>query len=179
MVLEIFRFLANNEDIRLGNNTNKLLLIEYLEETRQYYVDDRAFFTAFISFVNNVDPAKLRYGKEKDLKREINKKVREAKKANGIYDIGQAELLEMSRKIEALDLSAEKLQTLIDSAEQERASLQDASKNHLAELTELRIQELKALQDEANNSTQNFNASYRELLKSEKSVLTVKYWERK
>ena len=171
MVLEIFRFLANNEDIRLGNNTNKLLLIEYLEETRQYYVDDRAFFTAFISFVNNVDPAKLRYGKEKDLKREINKKVREAKKANGIYDIGQAELLEMSRKIEALDLSAEKLQTLIDSAEQERASLQDASKNHLAELTELRIKELKALQDEANNITQNFNASYRELLNQEKETI--------
>lgn len=170
MVLEVFRFLSNDE-IRLSINENKELLIQYLEATRQYYVDDRAFFTAFISFVNNTDSEKLRYGKEKDLKREITKKVKEAKKANGIYDIDQAALLEMDRKIETLGVLTERLTTLIDSAETEITRLKDASNTHLQELTELRIQELKSLKDEANLIIKNFNASYSELLSKEKETI--------
>ena len=77
----------------------------------------------------------------------------------------------MDRKIETLGVLSQRLQTLIDTAEQERIALQDASKNHLAELTELRIQELKALQDEASKIIKNFNASYAELLGKEKESI--------
>ena len=172
MVAETFRFLNNNENILDGTDSENLnILISYLEEARQYFVDDRALFSSFISLVNDLDPAKLKYGKEKQLKTAITKKIKEDKKASGIYDIDQATLLEMARKIEALDLSAQRLETLIQSAEQERASLQDASKNHLNDLTELRIKELKALKDEANAIIKNFNAAYAELLSKEKESI--------
>ena len=172
MVAETFRFLHNNENILNGTDAENLgILISYLEEARQYFVDDRALFSSFISLVNDLDPAKLKYGKEKQLKTAITKKIKEDKKASGIYDIDQATLLEMARKIEALDLSAQRLETLIQSAEQERAALQDASKNHLNDLTELRIKELKALKDEANAIIKNFNAAYAELLSKEKESI--------
>lgn len=172
MVAETFRFLNNNENILDGTDSENLnILISYLEEARQYFVDDRALFSSFISLVNDLDPAKLKYGKEKQLKTTITKKIKEDKKASGIYDIDQATLLEMARKIEALDLSAQRLETLIQAAEQERASLQDASKNHLNDLTELRIKELKALKDEANAIIKNFNAAYAELLSKEKESI--------
>lgn len=172
MVAETFRFLHNNENILSGTDAENLsILISYLEEARQYFVDDRALFSSFISLVNDIDPAKLKYGKEKQLRTAITKKIKEDKKANGIYDIDQATLLEMARKIEALDLSAQRLEALIQASEQERESLQDASKNHLQELTELRIRELKALQDEANKIIKNFNAAYAELLGKEKESI--------
>lgn len=172
MIAELFRFLNNNENILTGTDSENLnILISYLEEARQYFVDDRALFSSFISLVNDLDPAKLKYGKEKQLKTSIGKKIKEDKKANGIYDIDQSTLLEMSRKIEALDLSAQRLEALIQASEEERKALQDASKNHLAELTELRIRELKSLQDEANKIIRTFNTSYAELLSQEKESI--------
>ena len=172
IVTEVFRFLNTSENILDGTDEINLdVLISYLEEARQYFVDDRALFSSFISLVNDIDPAKLKYGKEKQLKASITKKIKEDKKASGIYDIDQATLLEMDRKIENLGVLTQKLQTLIDAAEQERLALQDASKNHLSELTDLRIQELKALQDEANKIIKNFNAVYSELLGKEKESI--------
>ena len=88
MVAETFRFLHNNENILSGTDSENLsILISYLEEARQYFVDDRALFSSFISLVNDIDPAKLKYGKEKQLRSAINKKIKEDKKASGIYDI--------------------------------------------------------------------------------------------
>ena len=172
LVAEVFRFLNTNDNILSGTDeTNMSMLLSYLEEARQYFVDDRALFSSFISLVKEIDPAKLKYGKEKQLRTQINKKLKDDKKANGIYDIDQATLQEMDRKIETLGVLSQRLQTLIDTAEQERIALQDASKNHLAELTELRIQELKALQDEASKIIKNFNASYAELLGKEKESI--------
>ena len=169
MVLELFRYLANTENNLNGiTDESKKLLIKYLENARQYFVDDRALFSSFISLVNNIDPEKLKYGKEKDLTRIINKKIKEDKKANGIYDVDQASLLEMDRKIETLGVLTEKLTTLIQSAEEEIEKLKDASSAHLLELTELRVKELKQLQDEANKVIREFNTSYSELLSKEK-----------
>lgn len=172
MVVEFFRFLLNNENILDGvDEANMAILIGYLEEARQYFVDDRALFSSIISLINNVDPAKLKYGKEKELKRVVRNKLQEDKKSNGIYDIDQATLKEMDRKIEKLGVLSERINALIESSEKQITELATAAEDHRTVLTEARIEELKQLNDEATKIIKNFNASYLELLGQQKDSI--------
>lgn len=172
LVVEFFRFLLNNENILDGvDEINMSILIGYLEEARQYFVDDRALFSSIISLINEVDPAKLKYGKEKDLKRVINKKILEDKKANGIYNIDQATLREIDRKIEKFGVLSERANTLIELSEKQILELANAADEHRTVLTEARIEELKNLSTEAANIIKNFNASYLELLGQQKQSI--------
>ena len=172
MVVEFFRYLLNNENILDGvDETNMSILIGYLEEARQYFVDDRALFSSIISLINNVDPAKLKYGKEKELKRVVRNKLQEDKKSNGIYDIDQATLKEMDRKIEKLGVLSERINALIESSEKQITELATAAEDHRTVLTEARIEELKQLNDEATKIIKNFNASYLELLGQQKDSI--------
>lgn len=172
MVVEFFRFLLNNQNILEGvDQTNMSILIGYLEEARQYFVDDRALFSSIISLVNEIDPAKLKYGKEKELKRVIRRKIQEDKKANGIYDIDQATLKEMDRKIEKLGVLSERINALIETSEKQIIELATAADDHRTVLTEARIEELKQLNDEATKIIKNFNASYLELLGQQKDSI--------
>lgn len=172
MVVEFFRFLMNNKNILDDiEQTNISILIGYLEQARQYFVDDRALFSSIISLINDIDPAKLKYGKEKDLKRVIKNKIQEDKKANGIYDIDQATLKEIDRKIEKYGVQAERMNALIEISQKLITELSSATEDHRNILTEARIEELKLLNEEATTILKNFNASYLELLGQQKQSI--------
>lgn len=171
IVLEFIRFFINNKNILSSSNENISILMGYLQEARQYFVDDRALFSSAISLINNMDPAILNHGKTNSIKKVINEKLEQDRKASGIYNIDQATLQEMERKLEETGLLSERLSTLVQAADKQIEELNESLKNHKSELTELRIKELKSLKEEANNILKNFNASYLELLKQEKESI--------
>lgn len=172
LVGEFFRFLINNENILDDVNKNNIsVIVSYLEEARQYFVDDRALFSAGVSLVNSIDPAKLKYGKVEDLKSIVEEKLASDKKANGIYDIDQATLQEIDRKIQELGIISGRLQTLIETADKQAEALTTSVSDHRTILTDARIHELRILSDEANKILKNFNASYLELFGQQKQSI--------
>ena len=172
IVAEFFRFLLKNENL-LDNigQANRSILLSYLEKARQYFVDDRALFSSMITLINEIDPAKLKYGDEKSIIRIINKKLEQDKKSNGIYNVDQATLQEMDRKIDKLGVLSGRITALIETADKQMKELSESTKTHSDLLTEARIEELKILSDEANKIIKNFNASYLELLGKQKETI--------
>lgn len=172
IVLEYFRYLSKNENI-LENTSNQNLakITKFILEARQYYVDDRALLSAVISLVDNFDPVLLKYGDSEDVQRIIDKKLEEAKKANGIYNIDQGALAEMDQKLDSIVNASRVLETLIQTSEQQIKILREELKNNKSELAQAKIKELAELQKKANKALKDFNANYLELISQQRESL--------
>ena len=172
IVLEYFRYLSKNENI-LENTSNENLakITKFIIEARQYYVDDRALLSAVISLVDNFDPVLLKYGDNDAVKAIIDKKIEEAKKASGIYNIDQGALAEMDVKLDTILNAGRVLETLIQTSEQQIKILREELKNNKSELTQAKIKELAELQQKANKILKDFNANYLELISQQRESL--------
>lgn len=154
------------------NVKNIDVVTEYLIKARELYVDDRALYCSLINLIKNKLGIDLfKYGTEEEINKVISSKVKDDRKANGIYDIDEAIIREFDRKIESMGLLRERLDTLLKLAESERATLSAKVDDAKENLTNTRISEMRALNEEARKVISEFNASYMELLNKQKSSI--------
>ena len=173
IVLEYFRFLTQNENLKENDNVKNLsAVIDYVINARQYYVDDRALLSSAIKLVKTLDPVVLKYGEKEEVERLIAVKLEEDKKSNGIYNIDLAQLAEMDRKLDIIVSSSGLLETLIQTAEKQIEILRSETNNSKTEINQAKIKELADMQKKANKILKDFNASYLELLTQQRSSLT-------
>ena len=172
IVLEYFRYLSQKKIILENiNNENLAKITKFIIEARQYYVDDRALLSSVISLIDNFDPVLLKYGDSVDVQNVIEKKIEEAKKASGIYNIDQGALAEMDKKLDSIINDSNTLETLLQTSEQQITILREELKNNKSELAQTTIKELAALQATANKILKEFNTNYLELLSQQRESL--------
>ena len=100
------------------------------------------------------------------------KKLKEDKKANGVYDVDQSMLEEFDRKINEFEALVALLKNLAQIAETQMETIKRETKNSNDAIADIRIKTLKTLKTEADKIITNFNASYLELLNKEKESIT-------
>lgn len=75
IVVSIFNTLKNNDFLLEETSPESMrMLTDYIVEVRQYYVDERACLSSFITLIKNIDPTVLKYGESNKIKKEIAKK---------------------------------------------------------------------------------------------------------
>lgn len=173
LIYETYLFLNQPErfqDLDGVNLNNINLVTEYLTEARELYVDDRSLYGAFINLLKNkLGMDTLKYGEPKQIDKAIKLKIKEDRKASGVYDIDESIIREFDRKVESMGLLRERLNTLIEIAENMANSLSSEVDSAKDEMTQKRIDEMKALNEEARKKISEFNKSYIELLNQQKS----------
>lgn len=173
-VLEYFRYLIEgylSSKVEISNINNISLCINYIEEARQYFLDDRAQFSAAINLINSIDPLTLASGSAADISKKIEAKLDEDKKGAGIYSVDSSTLAEMDKKIKLLELSSDALQNLIEISKRQAKKIQDVTKKCEEDITDVRIKELEAVKLEANKFLKEYDELYRQMLAKEKETL--------
>lgn len=168
--VELLRYIyANNKlDTSMGI---KSIVNEYLIKARQYYVDDRALLTSTITLIDDAN-ASLVMNDDVNIKELSEKKLKEDKKTNGVYDVDQNMLEEFDRKINEFESLVALLKNLAQIAENQMETIKRETKNSDDQITDIRIKTLKILKTEADKIITNFNSSYLELLNKEKESIT-------
>lgn len=172
LIYETYLYLSRPErfqDLTGVKLENIDLITEYLVKARELYVDDRALYASFINLIENklgIDG--LKYGNSEQIENTINLKLKEDLKASGVYDIDEAIIREFDRKIESMGLLSSRLDTLIETSENERKQLSASIENAQEEMTNKRIEELRLLSEEARSKISEFNKTYLDLLQQQK-----------
>ncbi|MCH5166675.1 MAG: AAA family ATPase [Erysipelotrichales bacterium] len=167
--LRTFAQAPEGEEKNRKNNIDHIL--GYLCLAREYYVDDRALFSAFINLVNKVGKEAIIFGTTDEIDKFIEEKLREDKRANGDYDIDQATLEEFSRKLESLGVRKEQLQTLIDLAGRTKTNLEDIIASIEREIKDAGAAQLKEIKEAGTITAKGFDTKYEELLNKERKGL--------
>lgn len=172
MVLEYFRFVLGHENTSKGIKVENLSeVMSYVCTARQYYVDDRALLTSAFYLINNFDPVILQIGDLNEVKRQIEAKLREDKKACGIYDFDQNTIAELDAKIDELDGHGLQLSSLISSAQEQLKAIKSSISDGTAEISRAKLKALKELETKLNSLAQNFDRAYDTLLNQKRESL--------
>lgn len=167
IVLEYFNYLTKNEDA-MGNEANLAILIDYIAQARQYYVDDRALLASALSLINSTDPAILKYGSKNDLEKIVNAKLRDDKKANGIYDTDIHTLAEIDHKLEEMIGSSSELADLVENAKNITKDVRSTVDGAKADLRKIKTTELEEVQRKISKIISSFDEDYQKLVSQQK-----------
>ena len=168
--LNLIKQQLNLENFSVDNQDNLFKLISYPFKARMYYLDDRSLLSSFGELLRTNDLKDYLYS-DTDINRVINKKIREDKKQNGIYDIDRGTLAEISHKLDMINEESSKLKILINTATSIIAEIKAQVKMSQDELTDIKISSLEEMQVKANKILEDFNAKYLELLSQEKDSI--------
>lgn len=180
IVLEFFYFLSsiNNTFDHITKRKyqynyveNISLLIDYVINARQYYVDDRALLSSAIDLIKSIDRVILVKGTPYEVKDIINKKLDEARKSNGIYNIDEDTLAELDSKIEYIIEKRSQLESLIIISENQIELLRKQINDSNNSLNNMKIKALEELQIKLSEIFKNFDIKYSELLSQERESL--------
>ena len=160
----------NLENFSVDNQDNLFKLISYPFKARMYYLDDRSLLSSFGELLRTSDLKDYLYSNT-DINKVINKKIREDKKQNGIYDIDRGTLAEINHKLDMINEESSKLKILINTATSIIAEIKAQVKMSQDELTDIKISALEELQIKASKILEDFNAKYLELLSQEKDSI--------
>ncbi|MCX4249372.1 MAG: AAA family ATPase [Bacilli bacterium] len=164
----LFSMLEEDNEIKIENMDNLNDIVSYLVAARKYYVDDRALFTSFINFLNSLGVNKMKYATKDEIEEIAAKFIKEDKKANGIYDIGQEELENMRQLAEKMKISSGQLETLVNLAETNISATEEVYKELKNSYGEYAHMELKKLENKSHEVLREFDARHRELINTEK-----------
>ena len=164
------------DNFSVENVGNLEKLISYPLKARMYYIDDRALLSSYISLLRT-DNLRDYLFSDTDINRVINKKIKEDKKQNGIYDIDRGTLAEINHKLDMIEAESSNLKLIINTTTSVIAELKAQIKMGQTELTELKISALNELQIKANKIIEDFNAKYLELLNEEKDSINAQKLE--
>ena len=160
----------NLDNFSVDNQDNLYKLISYPFKARMYYLDDRSLLSSFGELLRTDNLVDYLYSSA-DINRVINRKIREDKKQNGIYDIDRGTLAEINHKLDMINEESSKLKILINTATSIIAEIKAQVKMSQDELTDIKISSLEELQIKANKILEDFNAKYLELLSQEKDSI--------
>lgn len=160
----------NLENFSVDNQDNLAKLISYPFKTRMYYLDDRSLLSSFGELLRTNGLVDYLYS-DNDINRVINRKIKEDRKRDGIYDVDRGTLAEINRKLDMINEESSKLQILINTATSIIAEIKAQVKMSRDELTDMKIKSLEELQIKANKILEDFNAKYLELLSEEKDSI--------
>jgi len=167
--VEYLRYLIVTKNI--SDNSILNLFIDYLIKARQYYVDDRALLSSAISLIESINDLEIMFDNEENLKKLIDRKILNDKKANGIYDIDEYTLEEFDRKLTEFEEIRNQLENLVGITEVQINELKEEVKKNNDNISNIKIQTLKTLKIEANKIISDFNKNYLELLTKEKESI--------
>ena len=168
--LNLIKQQLNLDNFSVDNKENLYKLISYPFKARMYYLDDRSLLSSLGELLRTDNLVDYLYS-DVDINRVINKKIREDKKQNGIYDIDRGTLAEINRKLDMINDESSKLKLLINTATSIIAEIKAQVKMSRDELTDIKISSLEELQVKANKILEDFNAKYLELLSQEKDSI--------
>ena len=168
--LNLIKQQLNLENFSVNNQDNLFKLISYPFKARMYYLDDRSLLSAFGELLRTSDLKDYLYSST-DINRVINKRIREDRKQNGIYDIDRGTLAEINHKLDMINEESSKLKILINTATSIIAEIKAQVKMSQDELTDIKISSLEEMQVKANKILEDFNAKYLELLSQEKDSI--------
>ena len=160
----------NLENFSVDNQDNLAKLISYPFKARMYYLDDRSLLSSFGELLRTNGLVDYLYS-DNDINRVINRKIKEDRKRDGIYDVDRGTLAEINRKLDMINEESSKLQILINTATSIIAEIKAQVKMSRDELTDMKIKYLEELQIKANKILEDFNAKYLELLSEEKDSI--------
>ena len=160
----------NLENFSVDNQDNLAKLISYPFKARMYYLDDRSLLSSFGELLRTNGLVDYLYS-DNDINRVINRRIKEDRKRDGIYDIDRGTLAEINRKLDMINEESSKLQILINTATSIIAEIKAQLKMSRDELTDMKIKSLEELQIKANKILEDFNAKYLELLSEEKDSI--------
>ena len=160
----------NLENFSVDNQYNLAKLISYPFKARMYYLDDRSLLSSFGELLRTNGLVDYLYS-DNDINRVINRKIKEDRKRDGIYDVDRGTLAEINRKLDMINEESSKLQILINTATSIIAEIKAQVKMSRDELTDMKIKSLEELQIKANKILEDFNAKYLELLSEEKDSI--------
>ena len=160
----------NLENFSVDNPDNLSKLISYPFKARMYYLDDRSLLSSFGELLRTNGLVDYLYS-DNDINRVINRKIKEDRKRDGIYDVDRGTLAEINRKLDMINEESSKLQILINTATSIIAEIKAQVKMSRDELTDMKIKSLEELQIKANKILEDFNAKYLELLSQEKDSI--------
>lgn len=160
----------NLENFSVDNQDNLAKLISYPFKARMYYLDDRSLLSSFGELLRTNGLVDYLYS-DNDINRVINRKIKEDRKRDGIYDVDRGTLAEINRKLDMINEESSKLQILINTATSIIAEIKAQVKMSQDELTDIKISSLEEMQVKANKILEDFNAKYLELLSQEKDSI--------
>ena len=160
----------NLENFSVDNQDNLFKLVSYPFKARMYYLDDRSLLSSFGELLRTNGLVDYLYS-DNDINRVINRKIKEDRKRDGIYDVDRGTLAEINRKLDMINEESSKLQILINTATSIIAEIKAQVKMSRDELTDMKIKSLEELQIKANKILEDFNAKYLELLSEEKDSI--------
>ena len=105
----------NLENFSVDNQDNLAKLISYPFKARMYYLDDRSLLSSFGELLRTNGLVDYLYS-DNDINRVINRKIKEDRKRDGIYDVDRGTLAEINRKLDMINEESSKLQILINTA---------------------------------------------------------------
>lgn len=171
IVFELFSYITTNDKIiNCYNEDNISIVIDYLVKAREFFVDDRAFYTSFISLINNIDDSVFKYS-SLDVEEDVEKKIEEDKKSNGIYDIDKYTLAEMSEKLSELKNLDKSIRTLIESAKQSKEDIENSILKIDIAIKDGRDSALRELSKKSGEIIKSFNDDYLKLLNGQKKSI--------
>ena len=160
----------NLENFSVDNQDNLAKLISYPFKARMYYLDDRSLLSSFGELLRTNGLVDYLYS-DNDINRVINRKIKEDRKRDGIYDVDRGTLAEISHKLDMINEESSKLKILINTATSIIAEIKAQVKMSQDELTDIKISSLEEMQVKANKILEDFNAKYLELLSQEKDSI--------
>ena len=166
----------NLENFDVENKENLHKIISYPFKARMYYIDDRAILSSLSLLLGTQDIKDYLYSNV-SIDKIINKKIKEDKKQNGIYDIDRGVLAEIAHELDVIDDKSSKLKMIVNTAVSVMGELEAKIKLSKDELTDMKINALEELQLKANKILEDFNAKYLELLNEEKDSINAQKLE--
>ena len=173
IVYELYENIIHGNMFEVFDNINKLNLekiLSYPVKARQYYVSDRSLLSATLNFYRKKDISGYLYS-ELDAQDIVEEQLREDRKSCGIYDVDKVTLAEMDQKLDTLLNSITTLEELINRAGDTASSLKFETNVSKKELTNIKNNQIKALQIEASKVIGDFKTTHMQLVNDEKSSL--------
>lgn len=170
IVVEYFNYLLETEEI-IDRDDLELLshVVDYVQTARQYYVDDRALFVSAIKLIKEF--AQASYYDEEDVEKIVEARLREDRKANGIYEIDRYALAELDQKISEMTDRGSELATIMETADSTVKSLRSAVDGIRRDVRRTKENEIRDLQLKSNGIIAKFESTYSELLSQERESL--------
>ena len=170
--LVVIKEKLNLEDFDVENKENLYSIISYPFKARVYYIEDRAVLSSLALLLETQNIKDYLYPGT-SITKLIDKKIKEDKKQNGIYDIDRGVLAEITHKLDVMDGKASNLNTLVNTAISVMGELQANVKLSKNEINDIKMNALDELQFKANKVLEDFTAKYLELLNDEKDSINA------
>ncbi|MBQ9012229.1 MAG: AAA family ATPase [Bacilli bacterium] len=173
IVYEYYKYIVEKIGSTLVINSNKNIynIMTYVSKAREYYVDDRALLSSALNFFEESDVLSY-WGSNADVSDLINEKLKEDKKACGIYDVDKGQLAEIDKKLDSVINGSRRLDDLIKEGNTVIENIELSVKDAKDEISKLKLRELEELQAKANNILSSFKIEYKKLLSEEKNDLS-------